>query len=110
MSWPAWVLVICAVLSVILIAYGALRAALAAKRVKDHTDRIKASPLATNAASAAVYGERINADLAQIDVLLARANAAISSINASIQQLRIPEAVAAVRTAGAAIRLLFNGR
>ncbi len=110
MSWPAWVLVVCAVAALICIAYGALRAVRALRVVKNHVDRMKTLPLLAEVKKAQVNANRINADMAAIDALLARANAAIRTINESIADLRIPEAVAAVRTAGAAITLLFNHR
>jgi hypothetical protein len=110
MTWAVWVLVICAAVSFACLLYGVIRAALAARAVKQHVDRLKATPLADDAAKAAVYGRRIGAALPQIEALLVRANAAISTISDALKELRIPEAVAALRTAGAAIRLLFSGR
>ena len=53
---------------------------------------------------------RINTDLDQMLPLLARVKEAVASINASLQQLKMPRAVLALRTAGAAIRLLLSGR
>ena len=110
MTWPAWVLVICAAVSFACVLYGALRAALAARTVKMHVDRVQAFPLLADAAEARVSIQRINHDLARLDGLLARANVAVRTLNEALAQMRIPEAVAAARAAGAAIRLLFSGR
>lgn len=110
MSWPAWVLVICAVVALACMLYGALRAALAARAVKAHVGRAKALPMVADLAKAEAYVHRINDDLARVNGLLARGKAAIDSINESVTRMRIPEAVLAVRTAGAALRLLFSGR
>lgn len=109
-AWPAWVLGICVVAALVCVAYGALRLMRAAGIVKKHVNRMKALPVIGEAAKAERNVQRINADMAAIDELLVRANAAIRSINESLAELRIPEAVAAVRTAGAAIHLLFNSR
>lgn len=110
MSWAAWVLVICAVVAFACVVAGVVRAAVAGLAVKKHADALKSLPIVAEVTGARVYGERINARLGQMSELLARANGAVQSINASLQEMRIPEAVAAVRTAGAAIRLLFAGR
>ena len=108
MTWAPWVLVICAAGALVCVLYGVIRAAVAARTVKAHADRLKELPVLAQAAQADVYAQRINDDVAQIDGLLVRANLAIQSINASIQKMRIPEAIAALRTAGAAIRLLAS--
>ncbi len=108
MAWPAWVLVVCVVVALGFTAYGALRAIGAAGVVKKHVDSIKAQPLLADVAKAQRYSQRINEDMAAIEALLVRANSAIGTINDSIAVMRVPEAVAAVRTAGAAIRLLVN--
>ncbi|MBV8638643.1 MAG: hypothetical protein JO322_11210 [Candidatus Eremiobacteraeota bacterium] len=108
MAWPAWVLVICVVLALVLIAYGAVRAMSAARIVKNHVERMKAQPLLAAFARAQSNMQQINEDVAALDALLVRANAAIRTMNDGIAEMRIPQAVAAVRTAGAAIRLLFN--
>lgn len=110
MTWPAWVLVICAVVSLACMLYGAVAAGLAARTVKVHADRVRALPLLADAAAAQVNVQRINDDLAQLDGLLLRATAAVRTINEALAQMRIPQAVAAARTAGAAIHLLFSGR
>ena len=110
LAWPAWVLVICVVVALFCIAYGALRAMRAARVVKNHVERIKTSPLVARVKQAELNVDRINVDVVAIDALLVRANAAIRTINEGIADLRIPEAILAVRTAGAAIRLLFNHR
>ncbi|HET7813722.1 MAG TPA: hypothetical protein VFL13_05065 [Candidatus Baltobacteraceae bacterium] len=108
MAWPAWVLVICVVVALVLMAYGALRAMTAARVVKNHVDRMKAQPLIGKLAKAQGDVQRINENVDAINALLVRANAAIRTMNDAIGEMRLPEAVAAIRTAGAAIRLLFN--
>lgn len=109
-AWPAWVLWICVVAALLCMTYGGLRAMLAARVVKNHVDRMKALPIVAEVAKSEGYAARINADLAGIEELLVRANAAIRAINKGLAEMRIPEAIAAVRMAGAAIRLLFNSR
>lgn len=108
MAWPAWVLVICLVAALVLMAYGALRAMSALRVVKNHAQQMKNQPLLLELPRANGYMQRIDDDVAAIDALLVRANAAIRTINDGVADMRIPEAVAAVRVAGAAIRLLFN--
>ena len=108
MAWPAWVLVICVVAALVCMSYGAISALRALQVVKKHADRMKSPPLVAEVAKAQANVARINADMTAIEALLVRANAAVRSINEGIADLRIPEAIAAIRTAGAAIRLLLN--
>lgn len=108
MAWPAWVLVICVVAALGLTAYGAVRALTAARAVKNHVDRMKAQPLVSKLARAKENMQRIDGNVTELEALLVRANAAVGTINDGIAEMRIPQAVAAVRTAGAAVRLLFN--
>lgn len=105
-----WILLACIALAIVLIVAGAVAAAISGLRVKRHADALKKSPILGYPAEAQALAHRIDADLAQMQPLLERAKIAIDTINRSLQQLRMPEAVLAVRTAGAAIRLLFPRR
>ena len=110
MTWPVWVLAICAAVALLCMLVGVIRAALAARVVNAHLQRLKNEPLIAGASNAQACVKRINDDVAQIELLLARAQIALRTIREGIEDLRVPEAVVAVRTAGAAIRLLFSGR
>lgn len=54
--------------------------------------------------------ERLQFAAQRANELLARAKAAIDEINSGIKELKIPQAIFALRAAGAAIRLLLSGR
>ncbi len=85
-----------------------LRAIASLGAVKKHIDRMKQQPLREDVAKVNGYSQRIQQDVAAIDGLTARANIAIRTIGDGVAELRIPEAVAAIRTARAAVRLLFS--
>ena len=110
MTWPMWVLVICVAVSFACVIFGVVRAALIGRAVNARVARIKASPVFSEAEKLNGYALRINNDLAQMDSLLVRAQAALLRIREGVQDLRIPEAVIALRAAGAAIRLFASGR
>ena len=110
LAWPAWILVICAVIALVCVAYGALRAIAALRIVKKHSDALRASPLIARATGAQNDVNRIRADVVVIQSLVERSKYAIAEINQGFADLRIPQAVAAMRTANAAVRLLFSGR
>lgn len=108
LSWSAWVLVICAIASLSCVAYGAFRAALAARVAKQHAERLRTTTLAADAAAIEAYLQRIDAVAAALPTLVARADAAVTRIKRSSEALHMPEAIAAVRLAGASLRLLFG--
>jgi hypothetical protein len=111
LTWPAWILVICAVTSVACIVVGAIIAALAFAQFSKHLDRTSSK------AEALVDAQRLEFNLARIthlidgtEPLVERSLAAIGAINASLAEFRLPEAMLALRAARAAVRLLFSGR
>lgn len=105
-----WILAACIMLAIVLIVAGIIAAAIGGLRVKRHVEALKHSPVLGYPAEAQALAHRIEADLAQMQPLLERAKLAIDRINQSLQQLRLPEAAFALRTARAAIRLLISGR
>ena len=108
LSWSAWILVICAALAFLCVVYGAIRAALAARVVKQHTDALKSLQIVNDVAEAQAYAARINAAMDGMPALIARADGAVQRIGQSLHELRMPEAFAAIRLAGASLRLLFG--
>lgn len=102
---------VCAVASLLFIIAGGAIAGVAAARLKHHQARTQ------EAAERLVDAKRVHAIVARLsaaDVALAqlldRAKAAVASIGASLEDLRLPQAMLALRAAGAAVRLLFSGR
>jgi hypothetical protein len=53
---------------------------------------------------------RLQASIDAVPPLLARANVAIERVNLALNDLRLPQAIAALRGARLAIRLLVSGR
>lgn len=110
-TWPTWVLVICVAASFACMVVGALRAALALARLAKHLDRT------SNEVATLVDAQRLESNLARmsnfangVEALVARSRCAVNDITASLAEFRLPEAVLAVRTARAAVRLLLSGR
>jgi hypothetical protein len=108
LSWSAWILVICAIVSVACVVYGALHAALAASVAKQHAERLRATTLVADAVEIEAYLQRMNAVAEALPALVARADVAVARIKRSLEALHMPEAIAAVRLAGASLRLLFG--
>ena len=90
---------------------GVIIAAVAAVRTKKRLDALKLrAETLVNVERAQVDAARLQRSLERAGPLLARAKAAIDEINTGLTELKLPQAVAALQTAGAAIRLLMNGR
>ncbi|HVA26589.1 MAG TPA: hypothetical protein VNF68_00305 [Candidatus Baltobacteraceae bacterium] len=111
MAWPAWILAICAATSLVCCAIATVIAGLAIVRVSKHVQAT------THAFAEVADVSRTEANLARItavidavDPLAARARAAVGSIRASLDAMRLPEAMLALRAARAAVRLLVSGR
>ncbi len=104
---PGWILGAGIILALIFTVAGAIVAGLAALRFKRRLQALKKAPLASYAPEAQAYLHRINADLEETKLLLENAKGALGRINESLRVLRMPEAILALRTAGAAIRLLL---
>ena len=109
-AWPSAVLIVGVAAAAACMLVGIAVAAVAGLRVKRHADALQAHPLIQRAAAAPALGERITHDLEAITGLTARAQAALEQLGAALQELRLPQAIAALRVAGAAIRLLVSGR
>lgn len=108
LSWSAWVLVICVIASLSCVAYGALRAVLAARVAREDAERLRTTTLVADAAEIESYLQRIDTVAAALPALVARADAAVARIKRSLEALHMPEAIAAVRLAGVSLRLLFG--
>ena len=104
---PGWILGACIVLAVVFTIAGIVAAALAGLRFKQRLDALKKTPLAHYIPEGQAYLHRIDTDLEQMKVLLETAKGAIDSINVALEALRMPQAILALRTARAAIRLLL---
>lgn len=111
LTWPAWILVICLLASFVCAIVAASVAVLALARFSKHLKRT------SNEAAALVDAKRLEMNIARITGLVDgvepfvdRSRVAIASINAALGELRLPEAMLAVRTASATVRLLFSGR
>jgi hypothetical protein len=111
LTWPAWVFVICVVASLTCTVVGATIAAIAFARLAKHLDRTSSE------AATLVDAQRVERNLARINnfangiqPLIERSFAALGSLNAALTEMRLPEAMLALRTARAAVRLLISGR
>jgi len=110
-AWPAWILMICAVASFVCVAIGAAMAGIAFARFSKHLKRTQAEAEATfDVARTEAALARIDAAVEGIGPLIVRAQNALITIQVSLEELRLPEASLALRTAGAAVRFLFSGR
>lgn len=90
---------------------GCIVAALAALRVKKRADALKAEAQAVvDVKAAQATALRLQTSLEAVGPLLDRAKAAIDEINTGLTEMKLPQAMAALRTAGAAIRLLASLR
>jgi hypothetical protein len=111
LTWPTWILMVCVVASLACVVAGATRAALAFARFSKHAKRT------SDDAAAIVNSARLEANLASInqlsagiEALVERARTALTSISVSLEELRLPQAMLALRAARAAVRLLISGR
>jgi hypothetical protein len=111
LTWPVWILVICVAASFACIVVGAIIAARAFARFSKHLDRTSSE------AAGLVNAQRLQSNLVRITSLIdgikplgERSLGALGEINAALAELRLPQAALALRTAGAAVRLLFSGR
>lgn len=91
-------------------AIGALRALAALKTTQAHAAQTQELVRALDFPSAERSVARINAAVAKMPLLADRANAAVASMNHSTSELKLPEAMSALRAAAAAVKLLFSGR
>ena len=105
---PGWILVAGIVLAVVFAIAGIVTAALAGLRFKRRLDALKKAQLAHYVPEAQAYVHRINTDLELMQTLLESAKASIDSINESLRELKMPQAILALRVAGAAVRLLIS--
>lgn len=109
MSAAQAVLVIFVILSLVLVIAGVIVAALAGLRLKRKAAALKRSPLFGYSAEAQAQVARISACVEAAQPLLDRFRIATTSINRSVAELRIPQAVLAVRIAVRSVRLLISG-
>lgn len=110
MSWALWFLIACAVVAVLLAGTGGVMALRAASALRRRADDVVPHELLVRLNTAQNDAERLQAAVAGIEALPSRANAAMASMNASLRAMRLPQAVAALRLAGVAVRLLLAAR
>ena len=101
-------LVVCLAVAALLTIASIVNALLAALRLKQHVDRTKAMPLFAELKTLNDVKTRLNTDLAEMEALLPRAEAAGQQVMDGLNEMRIPQAIAALRITGAAIRLLAH--
>lgn len=90
---------------------GVIVAALAALRTKRRLDAVKARAATLLDVERMQLGmNRLQHAAEEAGPLVDRAKVAIDRINAGLRELKLPQAVFALQTAGAAIRLLLKGR
>ena len=104
---PTLILWIAVGVAVLFFLAGSVAAMLAAGRTARRLSELRAHSALIDAPALAARVERLNATLTHMPALLERAHAAIDRINTALRELRLPQAVAALRAAGAAIRLLL---
>src|ERR1700722_15423017 len=104
LTWPSWVVVACAVASLACIVVGAIIVAVAFSRFSKHLDRT------SEEAAALVDKQRLELNLARINNLIAgieplveRSFAALGTLNDALAELRLPEAMLALRAARASL-------
>ncbi len=107
MGWALWFLIACVVIAVLLAGAGAVTAFRAARALRLHVDDVVPHELLVRLTAAQNDTERLVAAVAGFEALPSRANAALASMNASLRAMRLPQAVAALRLAGVAVRLLL---
>ena len=110
LAWSQWTLVACVAASLILLAVGALRARSAVAKTLWRTTEVRSRIAALHVESGQKYIDRINADVARMPDLIERVNVALDIMNRSMNTLKLPEAIASLRTAAAAVKLLVSGR
>jgi hypothetical protein len=104
------VLLGCVVASLLLMAIGSIRALGALKNTKARAQVTRELVEALDLPSANRNVARASAAIAAMQPLATRASVAVASMNQSIQDLKLPEAMAALRAAATAVKLLFSGR
>ena len=109
LTWSQWTLVGCLIVSLLCVIVGVARAALAAAAAKARARVTQEHVDALDLQSAQKYVDRINADVASMPMLIERARASIDSMNGSLAALKLPEAVASLRAAAVAVKLLVSG-
>lgn len=90
--------------------WGVTVAALAARRTMRRLEEVQRSAIVADMKALETQAARINATLVKFSPLMQRANEAIARMNQGLRDLRLPQALAALRTAGAAIKLLLSFR
>jgi hypothetical protein len=110
LTWPQGLLFGCIVASLLFLLSGALRVLDALKKTKAHAESARALIAALDLPSADRNIARMNAAISAMPALAQRAMSAVASMNQSIRDLKLPEAMAALRTAATAVKLLFSGR
>jgi hypothetical protein len=110
LTWPQWTLLGCVLASLLLMAIGAIRALGALAKTKVRARATQDLVNALDLPSASQNAARMNGAVAAMPALAQRANVAVASMNQAIQDLKLPEAMAALRAAATAVKLLFSGR
>lgn len=110
LTWSQWTLVGCVIASFILTLAGAVRGLVALSSIRPHLAAAQSRVAAIKASVVSARVDRISDDIANMPALIQRAQHAVDSMNRSLQALKLPDAVAALRSAAAAVKLLVSGR
>jgi hypothetical protein len=105
-SWELWFYIACLVAALILAGAGAVRALSALSAVRRRAEEVVPHELIVSLTAAQHDGERLQRALSEMESLPGRAQAAVAQMRASLDALRLPQAVAAIRIAIVAVRLL----
>jgi hypothetical protein len=101
----------CGAASLILMLAGLPSLVRARREVQEHAQRLRSAPVALfDSVRFETAVERINRDVAGLPPLLDRASAAVREIGAGLGELRLRQALVALRLAGVAIRALAKLR
>ncbi len=110
LTWPQWALLGCVVASLLLMAIGTIRALGALRKTQARAKGTQELVEALDLPSASRNAARVSGAISGMPLLVQRANVAVASMNRSMQELKLPEAMTALRAAAAAVKLLFSGR
>ena len=103
--------VVCGILAAILVVAGAIPVARNRRTLQDHLSRVQAAvPAFFDLARVERAGARITADLAAAQKMLDRAATALREVADGLRELRLREAMIALRVAAIAVRTLRHMR
>lgn len=104
-------LLTCIVVAVVFVLVGAGTAAAAGLRTKRRADEVQRAATTLDVGDTLRgYETRLRASADAMQALLPRTRTALETLNAALRELRMPQAMLAIRTAAVAVRALTSGR